>query len=116
MGAKTRIAHAFTSSRCRDLLNGRAPVTMIDGNAVGAVELEVLNAEELLAFVEFAQRVRPTEATGVHSASSRSHSLLRIYCKPAVITASTAAASSGHTEGILTLVDLAGSERGIDSM
>ena len=102
---------------------------MIDGNAVGAVELEVLDGDELLAFVEFAQRVRPTEATGVHSASSRSHSLLRIYCKPAAVTASAAAAAaasgrsrprdvepSRRTEGILTLVDLAGSERGIDSM
>jgi len=93
---------------------------MTDGNAVGAVELEVLDADELLAFVEFAQRVRPTEATGVHSASSRSHSLLRIYVAP------EARGHSGRengdvdrarcTEGILTLVDLAGSERGIDSM
>jgi kinesin family protein 2/24 len=101
-----------------DLLNVSQPVQLCSGgdgcfHAYPVVEPIVNSLEELLALVLFGQDVRATSATGVHDASSRSHSLLRLYVYPPAPSQSDELASA---EGVLNLIDLAGSEHRIDSM
>lgn len=101
-------------------------------HAFPLVEVDVANADELLAMVQHGFSVRSTSATGVHGASSRSHAILRVYNHPradfadaggrrggsgaGASTAGGAAEGAEAGEGVLTLVDLAGSEHRIDSM
>lgn len=98
-----------------DLLNGFSACQLASG-ADGAfhpfpvVEPVVSNADELLALIQHAINIRPTAATGVHDASSRSHAMLRIYIQRPDLSGEEVC------EGVLTLVDLAGSEHRIDSM
>jgi hypothetical protein len=124
------------NSTCVDLFGEGRAVRLVDGIAVGAVEMDVADAEELMAFVQFGLRVRRTEETGVHAASSRSHSILQAHVrrhtrragggKGAVDDRSGRRVSGGRSaasrcadvasDGCLVLVDLAGSEQSIDSM
>ena len=74
---------------------------------VPSVEVPVTSPRGLLALIEYCTRLRATEATGVHDASSRSHAICRVYVQ-------RAQHPQGRS-GCLTLVDLAGSEQRIDS-
>jgi len=111
---------------CSDLLRGFERAQLLTGSdgsvhAFPLTEVTVADAAALMAMIRHGFTVRPTEATGVHDASSRSHAVLRVYCYP-----DPAAAPRGRggafddlelaKEGVLTLVDLAGSEHRIDSM
>lgn len=60
-----------------------------------AAQVTVTSAVELVAAIEEALALRASAATGIHSASSRSHAVCRVRLRP--------------TGGVLTLVDLAGS-------
>jgi kinesin family protein 2/24 len=83
-----------------DLLGEGKAVKLIDSTAVGAVEVDVADADDLIAIIRFGQRVRATSETGVHDASSRSHSVLRIY----VQTAPSKKDGIPEKEGMLVLV------------
>lgn len=100
--------------RCSDLLNEFSPAQLLtapDGTVhpFPVVEPTVTTEEELLALIQHGINVRTTAATGVHDASSRSHSILRVYIQ-------SRKKSGEVVEGTMTLVDLAGSEHRIDSM
>ena len=97
---------------CADLLGEGKPVKLVDSTAVGAVEVDVQSADQLSGMIAFGQRVRSTSQTGVHDASSRSHSVLRVY----VQAKADKKRGTREKEGMLVLVDLAGSERSIDSL
>eukprot|EP00927_Polykrikos_kofoidii_P005768 TRINITY_DN12297_c0_g1_i2.p1 TRINITY_DN12297_c0_g1~~TRINITY_DN12297_c0_g1_i2.p1 ORF type:complete len:1062 (-),score=213.79 TRINITY_DN12297_c0_g1_i2:109-3294(-) len=93
-----------------DMLNQGATTTLAtahDGSVhpYPCTEVAVESAEELLALIDMAAKMRATAATGVHDQSSRSHAICRVFIE-----------IEGHREGCLTLVDLAGSEHRIDSM
>jgi len=94
-----------TNTKASDLFGEGRSVKLVDGIAVGATEVPVTSADEMMEFVQFGNRVRRTEETGVHAASSRSHSVLQVHVRRAEAAA----------EGCLVLVDLAGSEQAIDS-
>jgi kinesin family protein 2/24 len=96
----------LTNTRCSDLFGEGKSIKLVDGTAVGATEVSVASAEEMMEFIQFGNRVRRTEETGVHAASSRSHSVLQIHIRRG---------RGIETEGCLVLVDLAGSEQAIDS-
>jgi len=103
-----------------DLLNSYAPVQLLtacDGCVHGhpMVEPTIKTWHELMSIIVCGQGIRATAATGVHDASSRSHSVLRIFMHPDYAS-SRAIESEPWQEGVLTLVDLAGSEHKIDSM
>jgi Kinesin motor domain len=73
--------------------------------------------------LQHATALRATEATGVHSQSSRSHAVCRIYIRSGSSSSTDVnsgtcyddSATNEQLEGVLTLVDLAGSEMRIDS-
>ena len=95
--------------RCADMLNRGNQVQLLTGRD-GAVhpyplaEVTVNSADELLCFIRLACALRATEATGVHSQSSRSHAVCRIFID-----------HGNGQEGMIQLIDLAGSEHRIDS-
>jgi hypothetical protein len=112
---------------CHDLLNSFAALQLLAGSdgsfhPIPVVEAVVNGPEELLALINHGRNVRPTAATGVHDASSRSHAVLRIYIhldnanNPHVPGNAYLDSMRNFREGTLTLVDLAGSEHRIDSM
>jgi kinesin family protein 2/24 len=89
---------------CSDLLYsfGKAPLmTGQDGGVhpFPLVEVDVSDAESLMAMVSFGFNMRSTAATGVHDASSRSHAILRIFVHDC-----DARYDHSTTEGVLTLV------------
>lgn len=73
-------------------------------HAKGAVEVLAADAVALRQLLAKAQETRKSAATGVHDASSRSHSLCRIVVR----------GCDGEARGRLDLVDLAGSEWAAD--
>lgn len=109
LGRDVSITMAFlevTDSGCKDLYGAGRDVKLIDGIATGCCELEIGSVDDMLSFIGFGLKVRRTEETGVHAASSRSHSMLQVYVKRG---------PPAPSEGCLVLVDLAGSEQAIDS-
>ena len=96
-------------AKVRDLLGGGAPVTLLeDGDGVvhakGAAEVPAADAAALRAVLAEAQAGRAAAATGVHDASSRSHSVCRVVLHD----------EAGAEYGRVDLVDLAGSEWAAD--
>ena len=97
---------------CRDMLNGGSQVNLLtDGEGQvclqGVAEAGAFCAEELLAYITAATKLRATSATGVHDASSRSHAICRVYVRKEPPPAAPF--------GQFSMVDLAGSERRQDS-
>ena len=80
----------------------------------GAAELPVGSAEELIAVLTNAQGARAAAATGVHDASSRSHSVSRIILRAALEGGGAEGGAALAALGRLDLVDLAGSEWAAD--
>ena len=96
-------------AKIRDLLAGGAAVALLeDGDGrvhlKGAAEVPTADAAALQAALAEAQGGRAAAVTGVHDASSRSHSVCR------VVLHDTAGAEFGRVD----LVDLAGSEWAAD--
>eukprot|EP00501_MAST-03F_sp_TOSAG23-6_P001750 GSMAST32.ASY1.ANO1.1827.1 assembled CDS len=94
-----------------DIRNYAPPLRVLeDGSGktqlVGAMEVVVESAEDLIRNLESAMASRATAATGVHEHSSRSHAIFRITLKDSV---------TEEFRGMLMFVDLAGSERNADS-
>jgi len=76
----------------------------------GLIDLEVRSADQLLELTQRARANRVTRATQVHSASSRSHAVLRFN-----LGDGGAEGPGKHHSSSLTLVDCAGTERKEDS-
>ena len=96
-------------SKIHDLLSDGADVSLLeDGDGrvhlKGAAEHPTADAAALQATLVRAQASRAAAATGVHDASSRSHSVCRVLLRDA----------DGAELGRLDLVDLAGSEWAAD--
>ena len=95
-------------SKVHDLQNDLCPVKALE-DAEGRVHLKArqvstADAESLSAAIKRAQAGRATNATGVHDASSRSHSVCRVILH----------GTGGDEFGRIDLVDLAGSEWAAD--
>lgn len=96
-------------AKVRDLLGGGAPVTLLEDSVgvvhtKGAVEVPTADAAALRTALADAQAGRAAAATGVHDASSRSHSVSRVILHD----------EAGAEFGRIDLVDLAGSEWAAD--
>jgi kinesin family protein 2/24 len=96
-------------TKVRDLLGGGTPVTLLEDSvgvvhAKDAVEVPTADAAALRAALADAQAGRAAAATGVHDASSRSHSVSRVILHD----------EAGAEVGRIDLVDLAGSEWAAD--
>lgn len=96
-------------TKIRDLLGDGAQVSLLeDGEGCmhlkGAVEVQTADATALQTTLAKAQTGRAAAATGVHDASSRSHSVCRVVLREA----------EGRELGRVDLVDLAGSEWAAD--
>lgn len=96
-------------AKVRDLLGGGAPVTLLEDSEGtihprGAIEMPTADASALRAALAEAQAGRAAAATGVHDASSRSHSVSRVILHD----------KTGTEYGRIDLVDLAGSEWAAD--
>lgn len=96
-------------AKVRDLLGGRAAVSLLeDSDGVvclkGAVAVPAADAAALKSALAQAHAARAAAATGVHDASSRSHSVCRLAIHD----------QSGGELGRVDLVDLAGSEWAAD--
>ena len=111
-----------------DMLNGQEKLDWGKGGFQEAipmanVEIQINSAEECKAFVEHALKLRATEATGVHDASSRSHAMCQIRVEHLKEDSSNSdiphesrpVRNTNRPDGVLTLLDLAGSEHRIDS-
>lgn len=96
--------------RCYDLLNAKAPLTILEdkNNNIqinGLVERNAESAKDLFSIMQQGNSNRTTHATVANDTSSRSHSICQVIIK-----------GEGETIiGKLVLVDLAGSERAQDT-
>lgn len=96
--------------RCYDLLNAKAPLTILEdkNNNIqvnGLVEKSADGAKELFSIMQQGNAIRTTHATVANDTSSRSHSICQVIIKGA----------GDAVVGKLVLVDLAGSERAQDT-
>ena len=104
-----------------DMLNARAKLTWAKGGYAESVpqvmcEVPCNSAADMHELIAHAIRLRATEATGVHDASSRSHAMCQVrieYLKKDPY--GDEPIHAGTPDALLTLVDLAGSEHRIDS-
>lgn len=77
---------------------------------VGAKEVVITSAEELLSIVEMGNALRHTSTTGMNERSSRSHTILTLQVVLSCHNSKNSSFKSVHSSK-LCLVDLAGSER-----
>lgn len=94
-----------------DLLNNRKPVSVFEDTFkevkfVGAIEIQISTAEDLIQLIDEANTHRATASTEKNDTSSRSHAICRVSIgNPHIPSA---------PDGLLYLVDLAGSEAARD--
>lgn len=113
IGKKYEVTVSFFEiygGRCYDLLNAKAPLTILeDKNSNiqinGLTERSAESAKDLFAIMQQGNSIRTTHATVANDTSSRSHSICQVIVR----------GSGESIVGKLVLVDLAGSERAQDT-
>ena len=110
------------SGKLFDLLNDRRPLlAQEDGKQnvviVGVKEKQVASVDELLALVDYGNRVRSTGVTGANADSSRSHAVIRLRLMKAPEGRKKDGTKNKTRTQVskFSFIDLAGSERGRDT-
>lgn len=99
---------AGESDECKSVKRGHCVVLFVFSVVVGAKEMVVTSAEELLSVLETGNALRHTGTTGMNEHSSRSHAILTLQLNQCCHNNSSLKSVRSSK---LCLVDLAGSER-----